>query len=391
MKKITNSKNKKSNIGSVDLLDVKKAPFVSVIITTYNDRKHVCKAINSVLVQNLENIEVIVVDDASTDDTQKVLLQNYKNNKKVRLFFQNKNKKQGYQRNFGIKKAIGKYIFFLDSDDWLSVGAIIHLLSIAEKYSSEITACGANTISEKGKVSFYHGNDIVCKNKFQALKLFADYKIGSVIWNKLYLRSFIINNKLYFNEIYWHEDILFSRDAIYKCNNYVSISNPYYNYLIRKNSNMRVRQDETYIRSYINLYRDFCNFFQYNNIGGSSAEKILKHKLLKAHCFNNIYPNLIRYAKSRSSQEWKSDLINSCTSEINKYDDAIAEFVYSIISLILNNTNQMKQNHSINNKKIIFTKTELKIIEFSRKIKHLIIPSNSLRSKFFIKLKGFIA
>jgi len=93
-------------------------PCVSVIIPTFNRKKLIIKAIDSVMKQSFQNFEILVVDDASTDDTENVIMQ--LNNNKVKYYKLDKNSGQCVARNFGIGKAVGKYIAFLDSDDeWL--------------------------------------------------------------------------------------------------------------------------------------------------------------------------------------------------------------------------------------------------------------------------------
>lgn len=381
--KIKKSNKVAQKIAKTKLIEIKDLPLISVIVVTYNDAKHVCRAINSILKQGLKNIEIILVDDASTDNTKEILLNKYKNNSRVKLFFQNKNNRQGYQRNFGILQSSGKYIFFLDSDDWISKKTLIHLCSIAEEHKLEVVGCGANSITEDGDVSFYHGEDMYCSGGLVALNLFADYKIGSIVWNKLYLRSFLISNEIFFTEKYIHEDVIFSRDVIFKCKHYASISEPYYNYLLRESSTIRAKQNRLYIQSYINLYKNFCDFFEVNKINGQR----IKYKLLNSHCFNNIYPNLLRYSFSRSRNEWKKDLFVACTNETGKYGHAIADFIYSIIPA-KPTTNKRKPKNVNGN--IELTRKEMNLIQSSRKIKHILIPSGSLRSKIFKNIKIFL-
>lgn len=92
-----------------------KEPLVSVIISTYNEEKYIIDSINSILNQNYKNIEVIVVDDASTDNTVN-LIKNLKNDK-IKLYINDVNKKLAYNLNFAILKSNGKYIARMDADD----------------------------------------------------------------------------------------------------------------------------------------------------------------------------------------------------------------------------------------------------------------------------------
>lgn len=96
---------------------MQKSPLVSIIIPSYNNRELVCQAIDCSLNQDYENLEIIVVDDGSTDDTERILKKKYGNEI---LYFYQKNNGAGSARNTGIKNSSGKYLQFLDADDLLA-------------------------------------------------------------------------------------------------------------------------------------------------------------------------------------------------------------------------------------------------------------------------------
>lgn len=363
----------------IKLIDIGNAPLISIIIPTYNDSAHVCRAINSVLAQETKNIEIIVIDDLSTDKTKQILNEKYHNNPKVRLFFQKENNKQGYQRNFGIEKSKGKYIFFVDSDDWINKGTLIHLLSIAENYKCDMVACGINKIDENNGLEFYHGYDFGCKGGGEGLNYFTDYKIGSVIWNKLYLKSFIQKNNLQFITPYFHEDVTFSTEAIYKCKNYLSISTPYYNYFQRKSSTINSKPSLFHLRSYLRLFTNLSDFVNINHIN-----RELAHQLIQSHAINSVIPNLLRYNASHPN-EWKKDYIRALEIENIKYSDILVELISSLLTPnCIINTDPQKTNNNFS-----ITNTELKIINQIRKFKHKIIPQGSTRKIIFDKLNHF--
>lgn len=101
-----------------DLAPLPENPLVSVIIPSYNSRQWVAKAIDSVLDQTYQNIEIIVIDDGSTDATKDFIQENYGKNERIRYLFQS-NSGVSRARNFGIEQAKGHLISFLDADDWL--------------------------------------------------------------------------------------------------------------------------------------------------------------------------------------------------------------------------------------------------------------------------------
>ena len=216
------------------LLKLESIPAISVIIPTYNCAQYIRRSIDSVLSQGLKNLEVIIVDDASTDDTRDVLDKYFGANNQIKRIVHPENKKLGGARNTGMDVAKGKYLFFLDADDWLEKKSLVHLASIAETYGAEIVACGVNKSWENGRVVRYHSEAFACEGGIEALHHLADYRIGSIVWNKLYLREFIEENKLRFVPQYFHEDVMFTTNAVYLCKKYISINELYYNYFQRE-------------------------------------------------------------------------------------------------------------------------------------------------------------
>lgn len=122
---------------------------VSVIIPCYNDDKYIEQAINSILNQTYNNVEIIVIDDGSNDKTKKVLK---KIEPKVNLLITQENKGQSTARNKGIKMAKGQFILTLDSDDFFLPTFIEQAVELLKKDENiKIVTCYANLINEKGE------------------------------------------------------------------------------------------------------------------------------------------------------------------------------------------------------------------------------------------------
>ena len=100
------------------------APLVSIIIPVYNVEKYLIECLDSCLNQTLQNIEIICIDDASTDNSSKILEEYAQKDSRIILIKQKINKGQGIAKNLGINIATGKYLMFLDSDDWLELNAV---------------------------------------------------------------------------------------------------------------------------------------------------------------------------------------------------------------------------------------------------------------------------
>lgn len=127
---------------------------VSIIIPVYNGEKFIDECIEKALKQTYKNIELVVVNDGSTDETEEIL-EKYSSNKKVKVF-NNENHGVSYSRNFGIEKAKGDFIMFLDADDELIDDAVEQLVNFADK-NSEIDILrfnGYEELKDKTKKAF---------------------------------------------------------------------------------------------------------------------------------------------------------------------------------------------------------------------------------------------
>jgi glycosyltransferase involved in cell wall biosynthesis len=406
-------------------LNTEDLPMVSVIIPTYNCSAYICRAIDSVLVQGLSKLEIIVVDDASTDNTQEVLSQTYKENKAIKIFTHKENMMLGAARNTGINAAKGKYIYFLDSDDWLENGSLAHLLSVAEKSKAEIVACGARKVFEDGRIELYHAYSFACGGGVEALNYFADYHIGSIVWNKLYLRDFIEKQKLRFIVPYWFEDVMFTIQAVYYCKKYISINDVYCNYFQRDGSYTNSKPSLLNLRSDINIYLQIIRFIRDINLYKDEQGKELSYRLLRSHCSNDVFPKIINYVKSYPKGEWRNQCREVCFDMFGIDGYAIADFlIYSLdeindfnlvrikLSSVLSVLDTTKSQLDTTKSQLDTTKSQLdttksqldttksqlylrvnelntiyysrgwRFLMYLRKILSLVIPKESIRRKF---------
>lgn len=91
---------------------------VTIIIPVYNSEKYLKQCLDSVINQTLEKIEIICIDDKSTDNSLNILKEYRNNDKRIKIIENSGNKGTGYTRNIGLKEALGEYIMLLDADDW---------------------------------------------------------------------------------------------------------------------------------------------------------------------------------------------------------------------------------------------------------------------------------
>lgn len=199
---------------------------ISVIIPVYNSEQYIVKCLDSLESQSMKEMEVILINDGSTDGTEERITQyQQEHNLNLRLFTR-ENAGQAAARNFGILQAVGKYIAFMDSDDYVEADYLQKLYQTAEDYQSDVVTCGYRSVKPDGTVL-----KTVSVSSFEEV---TDYgRPGMfVVWAKLYLREFLIKNSFQFPEggkIY--EDVPFSLETKFKGKNVKSISYIGYNYV----------------------------------------------------------------------------------------------------------------------------------------------------------------
>ncbi|MGN1166533.1 MAG: glycosyltransferase family 2 protein [Lachnospiraceae bacterium] len=189
-------------------------PVVSVIIPVYNAEKNLNQMLETVVNQTLKNIEIICVNDGSTDCSAEVIKKFQKNDNRI-IYLEQMNLNAGVARNRGLDFAKGKYVVFWDADDKFDKRALELLFEKAEAKKADICVCGVNEFTDEGKiyeadgylrVDYIPGKDPF--NKFDISEYFFDFA-SNVLWNKLYLRTFLIENDLRFQNIRQANDTAF--------------------------------------------------------------------------------------------------------------------------------------------------------------------------------------
>lgn len=212
-------------------------PKVSVIVPVYNTEKYLFKCLMSLIQQTLREIEIIIVDDGSTDSSPSIISEFEKEDSRIKVITQ-ENKLQGAARNNGTKIAIGEYIGFVDSDDWVDLDYFEKLYITAKKYDSDI-ALATNVRVGNGKTKKrldINQEEFVLnlQGKFDLCHL----SKNPCPTNKIYKRELLIKNKIEWPEGCYCEDKLFVTQAVYYANGVVTV--PGINYYYFRNPNSTV-------------------------------------------------------------------------------------------------------------------------------------------------------
>lgn len=204
---------------------------VSIIIPVYNTEKHLPDCLDSLINQTLNEIEIILVNDGSTDGSQAVINE-YQNKypEKIKSAYQ-ENAGVSAARNRGIKMATGKYVSFVDSDDFMELNSYELLYEYAEKNELEVLGFSFNEVRD--------GAVIPAVPIFPLLPALERLMVEqAMVTNKLFNREFLINNNLAFTEGIYYEDLEFIPRAIAKVKKGDWVDLHLYNYYTRQSSIM---------------------------------------------------------------------------------------------------------------------------------------------------------
>ena len=287
---------------------------ISIIIPTYNVENYIHDCINSILNQEMDDIEIICVDDLSTDSTRDVL--NYYSQKHSNIYCFHMKEKHGSGgcRNYGLKQAKGKYIYFMDSDDWIDPNSLKNIYEMAQTNKTQILMFkNLNYMSEHHE--FDKGNYFVMEHLTYYLnRLFSIddikrndlFKFNVVPWNKLYLKSFLDNINVKFVEKLIHQDEPFFYETMIHADRIYFIDEYYYNYRKRDTSITqlanKVELGTIQIIEYILLV------FKKNSIYSIYKKELLKY-LFKIFCNKYSFIN----------EEFKEEYFIKSKKMINKF------------------------------------------------------------------------
>lgn len=201
---------------------------VSIVVPMYNVSNYLKRCLESILNQTYQNIEVIAIDDGSTDDTLKIANEFEKKDSRLRVLSQ-ENKGLSEARNVGIENSNGEYIFFVDSDDWLENEIIEKLVDYSNNNNLDIACCGINQFTSTQVIKKGVNSNLILSGEEAVSSYFqSKFNMEPMVWNKLYKSR--IFDILKFEKGKLHEDKFFTPKALF-LSNYVGFI-PYlgYNY-----------------------------------------------------------------------------------------------------------------------------------------------------------------
>ena len=275
---------------------------VSIIIPVYNVASYIEDCIRSVIKQTYRDLEVILVDDCSPDnsmDIAKHYIESVEHNGIHFCYFtHDHNRTQAGARNTGVKNSTGEYVFFLDSDDEITPDCIETLVKLANKYPNVDIVQGNYDIINSDQFDWmkmenrgfneYVSDKQWIKEKVLDLRHDVFHAVPQVVANKLIRRSFIVQNDYWFREGIMYEDTLWNMMCWKSISSIAYSTNKTYIYKVRENSTMSGRDMhiEKSLRSHMTIYHDFIpttTFFSDQEMYYILHSLLLFRQSLKGH------------------------------------------------------------------------------------------------------------
>lgn len=314
---------------------------ISIIIPVYNCEEYLSKCLDSLINQTYKNIEIILVNDGSSDNSIVLCKKYAKKDSRIKIY-EKENSGPSLTRRYGFEKSAGNYIMFIDSDDWMDLDMCEYLINLQRSTKADVVCCN------------YYIND-ECESVKESIKAFSGDNIiydflnnGNIkgcCWNKLYKKSKI--KKEFFHPEFRHgEDVLFVTKVLLDCKNVVCTNIAKYHYNVSNTS---------ITRSIVNTKKIDDNNLSHQEQIKIVTKKYKKNKEIESKVIEKLFDSLMTIYV---------DMMDESENNINE------KYLVNII----------KTNYKKYNKKLNISKT--------KKLKLFLISKCNWLIKYFYKLKN---
>ncbi|MDR1418248.1 MAG: glycosyltransferase [Endomicrobium sp.] len=293
---------------------MKQNPKVSIIVPVYNVEKYFPRCLDSLLNQTLKDIEIICVEDCSTDNSRFVLKEYEQRDSRVKVLYNKVNSGLATTRNNGLKVVRSDYIMFCDSDDYYDQSMCLRLYTAMNTYNCEMAICGTNVIyADKSGLPYKESDKKYYLIKYDGLVKATDNVILNTdvsAWNKIYKRKIVEENSITFPEGLLFEDAYFYFCYVLFCKNIFFIKDKFHNYVRRENGIMSDLIEKKISRRAIeHLYiaEKIYDFLISKNIFEDTKELFFK-----------IFKRFFWFAFNHSQQQERIYVTKECESFLKK-------------------------------------------------------------------------
>lgn len=308
-------------------------PFLSIVIPIYNAEKYLSECLESIINQSYKPIEIILVNDGSTDKSLAISRHYAKQDKRIKIITQ-ENSGVSAARNIGIKAATGKWLCFVDADDWIEQNACdILSQELSTDYDVYFSPYFKYEKTKRFIVTSPHKHDELEKSDFAIFQEWLlnqyiyrnDYAISSP-WAKIYRTDFIRNNNIFFNpKLSMGEDKVFNLQVYQYARKGMYIDIPFYNYRIDTNSSSR-KYDKNIIEKYENLLQEISIFIEKYRKGDKLTEAFNIRKAMALM----YYIVLFLCNRSNTMNYWERKKFFLIIRNKSLYNEALKKIKFSV-------------------------------------------------------------
>lgn len=299
----------------------------SVIIPVYNVEKYIDRCLKSIISQNYDDLEIIVVDNGSTDSSGSIC-DTYANEYSNISVYHIENHGVGSARNFGLSKARGEFIYFVDSDDYL-VGNLF--ADFADKLVSDldlVVFSYYNSFEEDLTEKSRTEKSLPFKGSYDKdgfIKIFKELFLSDMlytVWNKIYRREFLLENNLSFEQYELGEDVRFNLDVYRKVNKIYLSQDSYYVYVIGRNGSAMSGYNPKRLQYQLQELKLVDKLLEDWHLDNSNLDNNVKARILMSNIYNITKQKLpvnkkVKLVKEICKKQDIADFIKNDSSVLN--------------------------------------------------------------------------
>lgn len=274
-------------------------PLLTVVIPVYNTGAYLSRCLESVINQTIKNIDIIIINDGSTDNSEKVIMKYVLKQPDIDYIRLEKNIGVGNARNIGIEKAKTKYITFIDSDDWVDAAYYDNMLQVIEHDETDICISGIKTEVDdiySWKFRYQYPSHFIADGEFCMHLLTNQYNndisLSPIVNNRIYKKELISDNNIWFDKCRRAQDLFFSF-MVFIYANKVSICNDVFYHYYQRSFSATHNFTKVYVNDYFSILLELkkeLNARELYSIYKNEYECYVYHYMTKIikNMFNNI-------------------------------------------------------------------------------------------------------
>ncbi len=310
------------------------SPLISVIVPVYNTSEYLEKCLNTLMYQTYDNLEIICINDGSTDNSFEILKDLEKQDNRI-IVYNQENNGTGYTRNKGVEYANGDYISFVDSDDWI-------LLDLYEKFINELSLQQSDIDIFMFNAAFYFENNIDILSTFYIKEDIKDYKEHNVctskdinnlllknmfVVNKIYKKDFLTNNNITFIENKKYAEQLFNLQTLIKAKKIVVETEPLYR---RRTINNKINLPSEKVFDIFEITDNIKTFLTEENLAEYYKMEFFIYSCKLFAFYYDFCPESLKFKYFNIMQEQLNNYLRTFSDKEIEYVNKIRNIVFML-------------------------------------------------------------